>query len=398
MAKFFKERGNVFFRSLDRYAGIPLVFFFSLFRKKKALPDEIKHLEEVVFIKMSGIGDAVLTLPIIRALKDRYPEVEVSLICGKNNYVVYKNLLAQGDIDHLICIQYGRILTDGRYLKKSVQKIRSRKFDLTVDLDPWSRLSALISLLLKSDLKFGFKKEGQHKHYPFDYHHTLEQSEHEFEAYANLMHRITGDITSVPTYSVMQDDAIFFDEFRKKHSLQQYIVFHPWAAGYKNTLKELDITDIKYICTKLNAEGFPIIFTGGPTDEQKTNALAADMDNAFSVAGQTSLNETAVFLQNAACVISVNTGILHLAAAMDAHIVSINGPTDINRWGPLSNKAINIKSNLFCSPCLDLGFEYSCKKNGVPEGYCMKKIDLDGVIKAVKKMITPSEKNNKIYS
>lgn len=85
--------------------------------------------------------------------------------------------------------------------------------------------------------------------------------------------------------------------------------------------------------------------------------------------------------------LSVNTGTLHLAAAVGANLVSINGPTDINRWGPLCEHAINIKSSLHCSPCLNLGFEYKCKENNVPEGYCMKKVDLDEVVNSALRLI-----------
>lgn len=58
----------------------------------------------------------------------------------------------------------------------------------------------------------------------------------------------------------------------------------------------------------------------------KSESLTTRINRSFFIAGKTHLNETAIFLKNAHCVITVKTGILHLAAAVGANLISVNGP------------------------------------------------------------------------
>lgn len=392
MSKLFKERGNVLFRFLDRYAGISLVWFLGKLHKKRPLPGKNRGDCRITLIKMSGIGDSILTIPLIRKLKETDKGGKVTIICGKNNRVVYENLLDKAIIDQLICIEAGQFMKDLAYLRRKLGNIGAISCDFCIDLDPWSRFSALISYRISADFTLGFKKEGQHKHYLFDDWCVHRQEEHEFANYKRLVEPLTGHIDDLPQYPVSNDDVLYFQDFMESHNIQKYIVLHPWASGYKHHLKELPEDILLKGCNQLLKQDFDIIITGSKKDVGQTEFLMEniDSDHVYTIAGNTNLNETAIFLQQAACVITVNTGILHLAAAMNCKIVSINGPTDINRWRPLCSEAVNIKSSLFCSPCLDLGFEYKCKENGVSEGLCMKKIDPDDIVKAAIKLAASS--------
>jgi heptosyltransferase I len=392
MSKLFKERGNVFFRFLDRYAGISLAWCLGKLRKKRPLPEGKRNDCQIILIKMSGIGDSILTIPLIRKLKEINEEGNITVICGKNNRVVYENLLDKAIIDQLICVEAGRLMRDLAYLRRMMSEVGAISCDFCIDLDPWSRFSALISYWISAGFTLGFKKENQYKHYLFDDWCVHRQEDHEFANYNRLVKPLTGNIDGLPQYPVSNDDTLYFHDFIGSRDIQDYIVLHPWASGYKHYLKELSEHALLGICNQLLEDGFDLIITGGKKDAAKTESLIANIesDHVYTIAGNTNLNETAIFLQQASCVITVNTGVLHLAAAMDCKVVSINGPTDVNRWRPLCKKAINIKSSLFCSPCLDLGFEYKCKENGVSEGLCMKKINPDDIVKAAMKLVSSS--------
>lgn len=83
-------------------------------------------------------------------------------------------------------------------------------------------------------------------------------------------------------------------------------------------------------------------------------------------------------IKAAYCLISVNTGIMHLGAALGARVISLSGPTSLVRWGAVSDRAINLAAKKDCSPCLNLGFEYQCQHGG-----CMKTIEVGEVIRAL---------------
>ncbi|MCX7956391.1 MAG: glycosyltransferase family 9 protein, partial [Endomicrobia bacterium] len=78
--------------------------------------------------------------------------------------------------------------------------------------------------------------------------------------------------------------------------------------------------------------------------------------------GKTSLNELISLVSMAKFIICGNTGVLHIAAAVNTSTIAIHGPTDPVKWGPWGKGHIIIKNNLKCAPCSYLGFEYGCKE------------------------------------
>jgi heptosyltransferase I len=95
-------------------------------------------------------------------------------------------------------------------------------------------------------------------------------------------------------------------------------------------------------------------------------------------AGKHSLEELADLLGAATCVVSVNTGIAHLAAAVGVPTITLNGPTAGRRWGPIGPRAVGVDSGLAGCGYLDFGWEYKGKRRD-----CMQGISPDRVLQAV---------------
>jgi heptosyltransferase I len=69
------------------------------------------------------------------------------------------------------------------------------------------------------------------------------------------------------------------------------------------------------------------------------------------------LAQTAALLAHSRLVVSVDTGIMHLAAALDLPLIALHGPTSSKRWGPISKNAVAIDSPDPHAGYLYLGFE-----------------------------------------
>ncbi|OGS34541.1 MAG: hypothetical protein A2293_10525, partial [Elusimicrobia bacterium RIFOXYB2_FULL_49_7] len=83
-----KIRGNAIFKVMDRYAGIPLIWFLGLFTGHgKAFPEEFKS---ILVIKLSAIGDTVLLIPALRALRKRYPSARITAVCTGINKNIFE--------------------------------------------------------------------------------------------------------------------------------------------------------------------------------------------------------------------------------------------------------------------------------------------------------------------
>jgi len=88
------------------------------------------------------------------------------------------------------------------------------------------------------------------------------------------------------------------------------------------------------------------------------NGLPADMRQDVHNAAGLNLAKTAAVLAGARLVVSVDTGIMHMAAALGTPVVGLHGPTSSRRWGPVGERNIAVDSTLNGSGYLNLGWDY----------------------------------------
>lgn len=112
-----------------------------------------------------------------------------------------------------------------------------------------------------------------------------------------------------------------------------------WPVEYWNKLAEI-----------LTAEGWVVYIPWG-SDEEFERAQLIAKDTQAVVLDRQSLNALAFILQNAAVVIGSDTGLNHLAAALDTKTIGIYGATSASLTGLVGKNVINIQSDLSCSPC-----------------------------------------------
>jgi heptosyltransferase I len=195
-------------------------------------------------------------------------------------------------------------------------------------------------------------------------------SKHELENYRNLFSFSAVPYSAIP--KLMSSLVIN----------NKYIVFHICPSGEKSYLKEWPVKNWVELGLYLNNLGFEIVMTGSKDDFYSNQKVSQKLTSSVNLAGETNFEELVPYLNCAEMVVSVNTGVLHIAAATDTKVISINGPTSVKRWGALGENSMNLVSDLSCSPCLNLGFEYGCNENN-----CMKSISVENVKEAIHKLL-----------
>jgi ADP-heptose:LPS heptosyltransferase len=101
-----------------------------------------------------------------------------------------------------------------------------------------------------------------------------------------------------------------------------------------------------------------------------------------SAAGRFSIREVLDVLARSRGVVSVNTGTMHLAAAVGAPTVALNGPTSDRRWGPLGELTASVNSELDGCGYLNLGSEYDGRRQD-----CMLGISVERVLEATRGLV-----------
>ncbi len=146
--------------------------------------------------------------------------------------------------------------------------------------------------------------------------------------------------------------------------------------------------DIAARCRReLNAH---VVIFGGPGDiaacqEVYDYVVRRDADAAdwcSNLAGKTTITELAGWLEQCACLVTNDTGAMHVSAAVGTPVVAIFGPTDWTSTAPLGDNHQLIKTDVECAPCM--------KRECPTDHGCMKSITTDQVWDAVGKGITRS--------
>lgn len=357
------ERGNPVLRLVDEVAGPILLRAASFLPGKRVKPDAPKHIGVICF---GALGDLLLLSSVIGDIQSAYPDARVTLFGSGTNKAIAKMLPVAPFVELPV-----------KRPDKALKVLRSLKIDVLVDSTQWARMPAL---LCKGSGAYtiGFRTAGQRRHFAYDAVVEHRDDIHEIENFRALVGPIAATSGTMPRMVVEDSDVASVANL----ALGAYAVLHAWPAGTRAELKEWPAENWAAVAHHLHkVHGLSVVLTGAPVDAQKSAALAKAIgpgDWVHDLAGKLKLPETVALLEQAKITVSVNTGIMHMAATFDVPLVGLSGPTNPGRWGPLSERSRSPKPD--CNDCwyLDLGFEYP---ESPPD--CMGKIAPRAVIEAI---------------
>lgn len=373
------ERGRGLLRALDRWVGMPVLATLGLLRSKRPKPASFESIGICVF---AAIGDALLASALIGDLKRAHPHLKITIFATSANAEVFK--LVSG-CDELVLVPITKPLA-------AIRQMRAHPVDILLDSSQWSRIGALLSVFSSAQWTVGFRTKGQFRHFSYDFSVDHSPNIHELDNFHALLAPLR-----VKTGSMPQIDLQTLESINCLNIKQPYLVFHPWASGNHFELREWPIQHWVELANKALKAGYGLVFTGGPGDVTRAEALLKEIERAhqeaipegmlISLAGKADLATTAAYLQNAAAVVSVNTGTMHLAAILGAPLIALHGPTNPDRWGPSYPGRATEVGPIVLGPgrdqggaYLNLGFEYPKTPT-----YLMNQISTQELVEALRK-------------
>jgi len=161
------------------------------------------------------------------------------------------------------------------------------------------------------------------------------------------------------------------------------------ALGAAHATKRLPLEKLVEIIQVID---LPIILLGGKNEQVINAELLSEIEgNIYSIVGKASLHESASCINSSLALITPDTGMMHIAAALKKPIIAIWGNT-IPKFGmqPYYPSGMNLHKNIYvdnlsCRPCSKIG------KTSCPKGHfkCMKKINVPEIRKALSQLINP---------
>ncbi len=323
---------------------------------RNPLPANPSSYHSILLIQLGDIGDVILTLPAIRALRNKFPESRL-VVCVREK---------AGEIIE-DCPWASGVMTvrkEQKPLKAAVldqarwmAALRAHQFDLAIDLRTGTR-GAIIAGLSGAGTRIGrFAADGRlwrnrvftHLVTPPD--ETFQYSaEHNLNILAPLGLKIrdAAPRISVPSRRIQAAARLFSSE--KISADRPLLAFHPFSLWkYKewrvDSCAEL-IDDVQQ-----NYE-VTVVITGSPDERGRADqVLARCRTKPYNLAGKTSIGELAAVFSACRGFIGVDTAALHLAAAVGIPTLGIFGPSPAVCWAPRGSRHTVVSKNMPCIPC-----------------------------------------------
>jgi ADP-heptose:LPS heptosyltransferase len=386
-------------RKLKDTLRIPLesllkVYLSSLPRVEFA-PDKV---ERILVFAYHGLGNFILYTPALKLLRERYPNARIDLQVGNNTGC--EEVLAGADFfDNIYNLPYKAGVR--RWLER-IKEIRATGYDITIN-EFHSHSWALALMVAFGGAPFrvghvtspGWSERFSRYSFVFNLPVTMREDEHEIERYLDLVSAVgAGHLEPAagkPFLYLADADRKFARAFiesngqtndsarsngkgSKKSSPQanHRTGETPVAPAIDRAKKVLGIQPgtsptmrwkqwplerYRKLLERLIAEQSEaqIILFGAPNEADMIVELAAGLGgNIFIAAGKTTVKQVAALIEQCDLLVCNDSGLMHIAAAVDTPVLAIYGPTDLRRTAPLGEQHTIIRHALPCSPCFKL--------------------------------------------
>ena len=362
------QRGRPLNRILDYWVGTPLLNLLATFRRRRQPPRNVTH---VGLLCSPALGDTLLFSAALQDVRLAYPDARLTHICTGQNLAAAEVIAGADD----------RLLIDLTRPLATLRLLRAQAFDVLLDFTSWQRLTAFYTMLAGSSYTVGFQTAGQHRSRAYDRTVLHRNDRHEL---ANL-HSLAASSGLDKAASAQQPCLAGWSGSHPYLHMPDVVVFHPWASGQRSWLREWPAERWIALATRLRKASTLFLITGGPADRARAEALVASLVaagmNAEAFISPDGLRTLTLVLRDAALVVSVNTGVMHLAAIAGAPTIGLSGPTSNVRWGPVGPQAIGLQASGNDCGCLNLGFEFDRNAED-----CMERIGVEEVVDAAGKL------------
>jgi len=390
-------------RKLDINFGIPACFILTLFdRIKKPFIKTSKYAilpKRILFLGISELGSAILSYPAIKIAHENYPRAELffCIFKEKSEAVKMLGLIREENIFTLRSDNFWFLFIDS---VKSIVWMRSRNIDTIIDIELFSRFSAILSYLSGAKQRSGFNRhkfEGLYRGNLHTHNVIFNTYLHISKNFISLVESLKNAPGQVPSFKgSLEDvktclprimggkekkDAIFGKLHKSAAALSgsKVVVLNP-ELNSRLPLRCWPKENYEKLIRKLLV--IPDIFVIAVCVDYTKSSFNISSERYIDLIGKTTIKELVDLFSISDLFISHDSGAVHLASLTDVNIISIFGPETPILYHSLSEKKEVIYLNLACSPCFS---PYNYRKSLCKDNRCLKLITVEEVFnRAVK--------------
>jgi heptosyltransferase-2 len=328
-----------------RFLLFRVLFILTSNLRRKAF--ELGNIKKIIIFGQNRIGDNVLSIPALRTIRENFPKAKITIIT--NRYV--KDILQNdGSINEILFYKKENIF--GKL--KTLLILLKRKWDLGIDLTcDYTFLPVFLLFISKAKFRIGYNIEERGFLFNRPIKWTI-QKKHFVDRLFDILKEIDLEIKDKKVrLNVSEDSKKNINKFLDNNGIlkDDFILgIHP--GGYYSTQRwslERFAEVADRIIKKYNAK---IIIMVGDRERLLLNLMCSLMQEKAIGVYNFSISELMALIKRCKLLICNNSGILHLATALDVPTVSTMGPTDSVMWWPQGENNIVLKADsLSCLGC-----------------------------------------------
>ena len=355
--------------SLEKMAKNIITFYKKIINKRS-----------ILVIKISALGDVILAVPSLRALRQKFPKAEIKVLVGPESRQVLRGCPY---IDEVIICNLNKRDRSLRGLLRLGSNLRNSNFDMVIDLQN-NKISHILAALSFAPLRYGYNNSK----FSFLLNRKVAQIpgaidpvSHQFRT-LNLLGIKNNDkeLELWPS----EDEEKWADDFIKNNwvdlNTQKLIGINP-RASRKWISKAWPLESTALLCDELARRyNIRVVVTGTKEDLEDARALRSlTKSKPILAAGKTDILKLAALIKKCSLFITTDSATMHIASSMNTPFVALFGPTSPGRHTPPGPKNTVIQHKFDCSPC----YKSTCQRNYK----CMKSITVDEVLSRAEKVL-----------
>ena len=342
-----------------------------------------KETKRILIIRLSSLGDVILTTPVVAALKAKFPRSELFFLTKAR----YSDLL-RNDPRISSLVEFDPV---GRHRGLSgfmslISELRSHDFDLLIDLHANLR-SFVLRRLVKSRVKLKYCKRWLRRWLMVHLKFLKAKPVRTLESYLEPLQRLGVEASERnPLIFLSRNDLESLNHFLLERQVEKDDIVVGVHPGAKWATKRWDEEKFARVCRGLAEKpGHKIMLLGDESEAKLVGEVEKDLPGRSLVkAVGFPLGKAMSLIKRCDCLLTNDSGPMHVASALGVPVVARFGPTHPKLgFAPPGSGNVVLCAEVKCSPC-SLHGEKRCSKKS---RFCMDWIEPEMVIEAVERLL-----------
>lgn len=342
--------------------------------------------ERILLIQLADIGDLIVTLPAIVALRKAQPDAHITLLTSQHATAVVE----EGLVDEVRAFSKKgfngtKALLNPANLRR-IYQLRDGNFDTIIFFHHFTLKLGTVKFWLMAKTSGAERVIGlDNGNAPFLTDSIPDEgfgAKHQAQYWLDLV-GILGANTEAQHAPIPFDDGIL--PLTVKRGTR--VIIHAGGGGY-SLARRWSIHKFAKVADQLIEEFEAEIVLVGTESDSADDVADAMQHTAINLSSKTSLTQLADTIRSADLYIGTDSGVTHLAAAVRTPVVAIYGPTNHEAWSPWSpnSNVVVLRSAPACSPCIYVEHSIGLRE-GCAAKTCMKMVNHQQVLDAARDML-----------